>query len=130
LVERCRELKEKYRVAFALDRSGPAGTFVDELRRNHVRLVELDTVEMTRAAGSFYDAVVDRHIVIRSNDDLDRAVAAAAKRPVGDAWAWGRKTSVADISLRVAATAGWWAAAQTSGTPHLWNLDRLLAEDK
>jgi hypothetical protein len=39
-------------------------------------------------------------------------VKGAAKRPLGDAWAWSRKSSGVDISPLVAITlAVWWLAA-------------------
>lgn len=108
LVERCVELRKKYRVAFALDARGPAGSFAGELARRHVQVRELDGTAMTRACGNFYDLVVDRAVKIRTNPDLNAAVDGAARRPVGDAWAWGRKSSKFDISLLVAATIAAW----------------------
>lgn len=110
VVDRCQELSEAYRVSIALDAKGPAGSFVKELEAAHVPLVELGGTEVTRACGAFFDAVTDRTVKIRSNDDLDRAVSGASKRAVGDAWSWGRKSSSVDISLLFAATVAHWAA--------------------
>lgn len=113
LVERLVELRDRYRCKIVLDKNGPAGSFVDELKRRRVRLVELDSRDMTRACGYFFDAVLGNdQLKIRSNQDLDMAVAGAGQRPSGDAWAWGRKTSRQDISLLVAATAGLWGHAK------------------
>ncbi len=109
LVDRCVELKEKYRASFAIDKRGPAASFIDELHKRHVKLLEIDAADYPRACGAFYDGVLDQTIRVRQNSDLDAAVAGAAKRPVGDAWAWGRKSSKFDISLLVAATVGVWA---------------------
>lgn len=109
LVDRIVELQGKYGVPFAVDRRGPAGSLVDELERRRVRLVDIDSADLPRAAGAFYDAVIGAEVQVRSNRDLDAAVAGAAKRPVGDAWAWGRKSSKVDISLLVAASLGLWA---------------------
>lgn len=109
LVERCVELHSRYNAAFALDKTGPAGSFIDELTRRQVPLIELDGRSMQHASASFFDAVIGEQVSVRRNADLDAAVAGAAKRPVGDAWVWGRKPSRVDICLLVAASAGLWA---------------------
>lgn len=111
LVEQCEILKKKYRVPFALDRTAQAGSFIDELRRKRVRIIDFDGTEMCRAAGSFMGDVTHRSITIRSNDDLDRAVSGALQLPVGDTWKWGRKGSHVDITLLVACTVARWAQA-------------------
>jgi len=113
LVDRIVDLGQKYNAAFAVDKRGPAGTFIEELVRRGVRLVELDATEMTRACGLFYDLVLEEPstLSVRQNTDLDVAVAAAEKKTAGDAWAWGRKNSRFDISLLTAATAAVWVHA-------------------
>lgn len=110
LVESCKTLKQKYRVPFAVDKQGPVGAMIDEFRRNRIRLIELDGTDTCRAAEAFYDAVTDRAVTVRTNDDLDRAVAGAVKQPVGDAFRWGRKPSLSDICLLVAASNGLFAS--------------------
>ena len=63
---------------------------------------------MTRACGAFFDAVMDKGVKVRTDADLDAAVAGAAKRQIGDSWTWDRKGSQFDISLLVAATIAAW----------------------
>lgn len=114
LVDRCVELKEKHRAPFAIDKRGPVASFIDELKRKRVRLAEIDATDFPRACGSFYDQVIDGSLRVRQHADLDAAVAGAAKRPVADAWVWGRKSSKFDISLLVASTVGLWAFSKKS----------------
>jgi sulfur-oxidizing protein SoxY len=64
-------------------------------------LLDLPALEVTRATGAFYDSVIEGKFRVRTNADLDRAVSGAAKREVGDAWTWGRKSSKVEISLLV-----------------------------
>jgi hypothetical protein len=109
VVDRCEELYNKYEAPFAIDKTGPAGVFAEELERRRVPIVEIDARQMQHAAARFFDVVVEREVEVRSNPDLDAAVAAGAKRPVGDAWAWTRKNSRVDISLLVAGSAALWA---------------------
>lgn len=104
VVARCKELADRYRVKIALDANGPAGSFVVDLERAGVPILPLKPQDVVRAAGRFYDVVVNEKIKIRRDTALDNAVAGAAKRPVGDAWVWGRKSSRSDISPLVAAT--------------------------
>jgi hypothetical protein len=110
VVGRCAELRDRYKVAFAVDKGGPAGSLVEDLRRARVRVVELDGRSMAKAYGTFWDAVNDKQVGVRTDEDLDKAVAGAERRSVGDSWTWGRKSSRADITLLVAATVGYWAA--------------------
>lgn len=111
VVDRCVELKDKYHGAFAVDVTGPAGAFVDELKRRRVRVVELSAQDIPRACESFYDRVMDATVSVRRNQNLDAAVRDVVKRNVGDgAWAFGRRvTELQDISPLVAASVGVWA---------------------
>jgi phage terminase large subunit-like protein len=117
LVSRAVELSRKYRRKFAVDANGPAGSFIEDLRKAEVDLVEMKPQDVVRATGNFYDAVVDRHVKIRRHMALDEAVAGAAKRAVGDAWVWGRKSSKTDISPLVAATVALYAANERRSAP-------------
>lgn len=72
--------------------------------------VEVSTADAVKAAGSFYDAVADGRLQIRTDPRFDAALAAAAKQPVGDAWRFGRKAG-GDVCPLNAATLAVWAAA-------------------
>jgi hypothetical protein len=125
---RCVELREKYHAKFAVDKRSPAAAFIDELKRRKVRLIEFDTTDLVRACGAFYDRVSANTVKVRTNDDLNRAVAATVKRPVGDAWAWGRKQSArADISPLVAVTLAVWAV-DLKVKPRVVNLAAAMAQ--
>ena len=128
VVDRAVELHAKNRRAkFVIDRNGPAGVFIDELTERKVPVIELDTTDMARACGSFVDLVDRRGVTVRQDDDLDSAVLAAVKRPVGDAWVWGRKPSKGDISPLVAATAGVWALLhKAKGRPRVVSMADAL----
>lgn len=115
LVDRVVELKRKYRAKFAFDKGGPAGAFEEELTRQikSTALIPLDLRDVVRASGAFYDRVINGQITVRTHDDLDAAVAGAAKRPSGEAWVWTRKPPAkGDISPLVAATVGVWVWSQ------------------
>jgi hypothetical protein len=106
--ERAVELHQRYKVPFAIDAKGPAGTLIAPLEQRGVKVIALTSDEMVKASGDFYDKVINGLVKVRTNVDLNKAVIGAAKRPVGDAFCWGRKTSDSEISLLVAATAALW----------------------
>lgn len=95
--------------ATVIDAGAPAGSLIPDLKLAGVHLAEATLREYAQACGQFYDAVVDsgtvRHI---GQPELDQAVAAAAQRPLSDAWAWARKHAAGDISPLVAATLAYW----------------------
>lgn len=117
LIPELERLTREYGCRVVLDAAGPAGSFVADLERSQIPFEVLAPKDATRATGCFYDAVVNDKIRVRRDRDLDDAVAAAARRPVGDAWTWGRKTSRADISPLVAATLAFWSTAQAEEVP-------------
>jgi hypothetical protein len=57
----------------------------------------------------FYDAVDQDALRHLNTAELNAAIHGAATRPLGDAWAWSRKSSGTDISPLVACTLALWA---------------------
>jgi hypothetical protein len=109
LVPRCVELHRHYGVGFALDGTGPAASEVTALQAEGVPVEVVGGTAATRAAGAFYDRIVEGRVRIRRHQALDEAAAGASKLQVGDAWKWGRRKSNADIAPLVAATVALWA---------------------
>jgi hypothetical protein len=60
--------------------------------------------DLARACGVFVDAVHDGRLAHHAQAPLDDALAGAARRWFGDAWAWSRLRSDVDITPLVAAT--------------------------
>jgi hypothetical protein len=50
------------------------------------------------------DLVSERQVRHRGSVEFQQALRGAKPRPLGDAWAWSRKSSTVDISPLVAAT--------------------------
>ncbi|MGI8313328.1 hypothetical protein [Saccharopolyspora hattusasensis] len=124
LVARLGELVAKWRpVAVALDTKGPAGSLLLELQQAGLatpgdaerpargNLAIPTATEYAAACGQFADSVTQgtlRHLGDKQ-PILTAAVDGVKTRPLGDAWAWGRKHSTVDISPLVAATLARWA---------------------
>jgi hypothetical protein len=96
---------------WVIDSTGPAASLVPALEAVGLRIHPASARELIDACGSFYDGVMEHTIAIRRDPKFDAAAAGAAKRSVGDSWAWTRKNASADISPLVAATLGLWGAA-------------------
>ena len=90
--------------AVVLDVAGPAGSLLPELERAGVTVTTTSAREMSQACGAFYDAVAEKRLRHLDGIALNTALGAARKRPLGDAWAWHRKDTAADITPLVAST--------------------------
>jgi hypothetical protein len=110
VVARAVELQKNRKLPWAIEASGPAGSFIPAFEEAGIEVIKLGPRDVSAAAGYLYDAVVNHTVRIRRWPELDEAVESAARRPSGDAWAWGRKVSTGDISLLVAATNALWCA--------------------
>lgn len=112
IVGRAKELSDRHRGTWVVDGSGPAGSLIPDLERAGLTVHPVTSRELIDACGSLYDGVMGRTIRIRRNPKLDEAAAGAAKRTVGDSWAWTRKRAGADISPLVAVTLALWGATR------------------
>ena len=114
-VERCRQLAANHGAVFVIDKSGPAGSLIATLVEEGVTVVEFGPRDVVAACGEFYDRVMQARVTVRTHPRLDLAAAAAVRRPVGDAWVWGRKRAQGDVSPLMAATLAIRAAAVPLG---------------
>jgi hypothetical protein len=113
LVPRAVQLDERWGgPVWVVDSKGPARTLIPAMVEAGLNVHAATSDEVVSACGQFYDGVLDRRYRLRQNAALDEAAAGAAKRQVGDAWAWTRKNATADISPLVAATLALWGAGR------------------
>lgn len=93
-------------LSVVLDPAGPAGSLIAEIEEalpDGARLRVIGAREMGQWCGLFYDRAVAARLAHLGDQRLEVAVAGAARRKLGGAWAWARSGSV-DISPLVAAT--------------------------
>ena len=111
LVPRAIELSAKWgHPSWVVDSTGPAASFIPDMEKAGLSVHQASPKELIAACGQFYDGVIERRWRLRHHQRLDEAAAGAAKRSIGDAWAWTRKSAAADISPLVAATLALWGA--------------------
>lgn len=121
-IERLIQLRDRHKpVAIAVDVAGPAGSFLIELQKagidvpedpDHPRPGDLAVPsgrEVAAACGALVDAVRQEQLRHIDQPELSLAVEGAKTRPLGDAWAWARRTASVDISPLVAVTLARWA---------------------
>lgn len=114
-----------------LDPAGPAGALVAPLRAAGVQVREVKLREAVQACGQFLTAVIEGTVAHLGQRELDRAVANADRREVGDGgWLWSRLRSSVDISPLYAVTLARWAALATTpvSDPGFFVLDDLLED--
>jgi hypothetical protein len=116
--ERVVELVARHGGRVVLDGASPAVSLLLDLPGASVA----SAADQAQACGRLYDAVVNGQVRHLGQGDLDAAIAGASKRPLGDRWAWSRRSSAVDISPLVAVTLAAWgvAALPESGVPSLW----------
>jgi hypothetical protein len=86
------------------------------------RIETITAREYAQACGVIFDAVEQADLRHLGTPEMLAAVKGAARRELGDAWAWSRKSSAVDISPLVACTLALWKLRATAG------LDEALFE--
>ncbi len=113
-VDRVKELQDAYEVDVVIDGRGPAAVLIPHLERAGVRLRVASTADVLDACAGIHSLVQEGLLRHGDYPELNEAVGGAAKRTVGERWAWGRKASSSDISPLEAATLAAWAAGSPS----------------
>jgi hypothetical protein len=106
------ELAAKHRPSTVLcDGTGPAGSLIYQIEQQGIEVDAIAAGDHAKACGHLYDLVIEQQIRHLGSPDLRSAIKGATKRPLGDAWAWSRRSSNVDISPLVSATLAAWAAS-------------------
>ncbi|HSS11153.1 MAG TPA: hypothetical protein VLL25_14800 [Acidimicrobiales bacterium] len=110
LAPRLVELVASWRpCAIGYDAAGPALDVADGASRLGLDLLPLKAREYAAACAQVLQELTDRRLHYRPHPGLDDAAAAAGRRALGDAWAWGRRQTSASLAPLTAATAALWA---------------------
>lgn len=113
VAQRVDELREEIRpAAIVRDGVGPAASI--DVRGN---VTSLSSPDYVKACGTFFDLVAQSGLRHHGTAELDSAIRGAAKRPLGDSWAWSRKSSSVDISPLVAMTLAAARATKPASVP-------------
>jgi hypothetical protein len=111
----------------ACSATGITGTLVDELRLQGVLVTAVNATEYAQACAGLVDLVLEDGVRHLGSKELRDAIRGAATRPLGDAWAWSRKSSSVDISPLVAATLAVWGTVTSSSGEYVFDVGALIA---
>lgn len=135
VVSRMEQIASKRKpLSVVMDDFGPTGSLIpawngsETADRLQLEVTPMGTAAMAKAYGMFYDAVsgadrASRDLAHIGQPELTEAVANAQRRPLGDGWAWDRRTPTADVSPLVAATSavyGWMTRPEDDGAFNIW----------
>lgn len=105
VVPRLKELCDRhYPSAVVCDSVSPAASLLNELDDAGVEVEKLTASQHAQACGMMFDLAEQGRLRHLGQPELEAALRGAATRPLGEAWAWKRKQSTADICPLVAAT--------------------------
>jgi hypothetical protein len=109
LVERLKDLTEAHDAAAVIcDSMSPAAAIIPQLEAAGVLVETVTAREYADACGRIFDAADQGTLRHLGQPPLASALKGAKQRPLGDAWAWSRKSSTVDISPLVACTLALW----------------------
>lgn len=117
LVDRIAELRDRWNpTAILCANSSPASSLIPQLQDKRIEVEAVGAADEARACGLFFDLVTEERLRYPQNDLLKKALKGAKARPLGDSWAWARKTSSVDITPLVAVTLALWGAIRDKPT--------------
>jgi hypothetical protein len=97
-------IAKEQRIPVVCDGRGPAASVAPEIRDLGVEVILLSSTDHAEACGRLMDSVERRAFRHLNDPELNGAVRGACTRPLGDAWAWSRRSSATNISPLVSAT--------------------------
>lgn len=111
VVSRLVELVQAHHpVAVIYDEASPAAALKSQLAELGATMRPTTAKEHAAGCGLLFDAADQDDLRHLGELELRSAIKGAVKRPLGDAWAWSRKSSKVDISPLVACTLALWGS--------------------
>jgi hypothetical protein len=119
IVPKLVELVERWQPRqVAYDAAGPALDLADDAARAGLTMVPVKARDYAAACAGLLESLTAEPATLRyrPHQALDDAAAAATMRALGDAWAWGRRSSTVSLSALTAATVARWAWLHSTPT--------------
>jgi hypothetical protein len=110
LADEVARIQTAHDCAVVVDEKGPAGDLIEDLEVAGVRVTRAKLGDYIDACAALLDRVRDQTVVHLRHPELDEAVLGARWRMVGDRRAFGRKTSVSEVSMLEAVTLAAWGS--------------------
>lgn len=106
------KLRAETPIPVVVDLGSTASVVQDDLISVGIETVNPGARDVAQACSSLLDGMLRRSVWHTIDNKFETAVRAASRRTLGDAWAWSRRNSLADISPLVAATLALWGATR------------------
>lgn len=114
VAERCGEIREKHRPrGWAFDEKTATAALARDLKAQRVRLREMNTTEAAQACALLLSLTKRGRLRHLGDPRLHEALDVAARRDIGEGWAWAPKRSDGDVVALVAATQAVWLLDST-----------------
>lgn len=108
-VSRLADLCRRHRpCAVTADPSSHAGALIEDLVKAGVEVVPLTSRDAAQSCGQFANLVKAGKLAHLNQPALNKALAGATTRALGDAWAWDRRNARVDLSPLVSASFAAW----------------------
>jgi hypothetical protein len=107
VLNRAHQLARRWNAPIVIDGYSPAGGLIEPLANLGVEVVSYRLPDVVAACNLLYDAILEKAVKVKTDDRLDRAVAAVRKKAVGNSWLWARNVIDADLTPLYAATVAW-----------------------
>jgi hypothetical protein len=104
-------------IAVVCDIGGPAASLIAHLDKLGVEVRTVTAKELAQGCGLMFDEVEQGTLRHLGTAEMKSAIKGAARRPLGDAWAWSRKSSTVDISPLVSGTLALWGLLNIDQKP-------------
>lgn len=95
-------------IGVAIDPGGPAGALVPRLEEHGLVLHQTSTRQLAQSCGLLVDAITEGRLRHLAQQTLTTSLAGTTKRPLAEAWAFNRKSSLADPTPAVALALALW----------------------
>lgn len=129
IVDRLAELERDHRpTEIVCDERSPAASLLKRLKKRRVQVNPVNGSEYAQGCQDFYDAIEEDDLRHIGQPELTTAALGAAKRPLGDAWAWSRTRSEVDITPLASSSLALRAALQGAGESVYNDRDLLVLD--
>jgi hypothetical protein len=115
------KMRAETTIPVVVDLGSTASVVHDDLTAAGIETLNPGARDVAQACSSLLDGMLRRSVWHTVDPKFETAVRAASRRTLGDAWAWSRRNSLADISPLVAATLALWGATRPAdGGPSVY----------
>jgi hypothetical protein len=109
VIARLMDIHKRWHPArFIIDKRAAAGSFLADMEALGLPVEAVTATDVAHACGQLFDAFRDDSLRHYGQAALEKALAGADKRPLGEAWGWDRRNTAIDITPLVAATLAVW----------------------